>query len=298
MWWGSSDPRLSIREMARRLHIDPTTAWNRLKAWRREGFLLGYSVVPNPGLFGARLAGGAVRIDDPRSKPAFFRDFGFVEGAAFAVDQVGPWVVVMFVFQTERGLRRSEAMTRRLSGVSEIEPCIPFRSPTTTVDPSPLDWRILATVHDQPESEIVRWSRTVGVTPKTFSRRFESLSKDCAVWSIPRLDFTRFRGATVARFVVRLRPAAKSERLLEKMRATFPTFILLEDQSALPELEGPGIKLLALLLRLESPGEVEDAEREIRRSDEVEAVEVYFPRRIYVYDDWFREHLTERGKAR
>lgn len=74
MWWGSLDPRISTREVARRLRLDPTTVWSRLRSWQRNGFLLGYSVVPNPTLFGAGLAGGSVRIADSRAKERFFRD--------------------------------------------------------------------------------------------------------------------------------------------------------------------------------------------------------------------------------
>jgi DNA-binding Lrp family transcriptional regulator len=301
MWWGSSDPRLSIREIARRLRVDPTTVWSRWRRWQREGFLLGYSVVPNPTLFRARLAGGSVRIDDPRSKERFFRDFGLIEGAAFAVDQVGPWVVVMFAFESERGLRRNETWTRRMDGVEEMEPCIPFRCPTTTVDPSPLDWRILETLHHQPTADITRWSRSLAITPKTFARRYKALIRDRAVWSIPRLDFTQYRGAAVARFLLRLAPHAPAQPVLDRMEEVFPSFILLEDQSDLPDLGARHVNLLSLFVQLSSAAEVEDAERRMREVAGVDAVETYFPRQVYVYDDWFSERLkveSERAHER
>ena len=154
MWWGSSDPRLSYREIAQRLRVDPTTVWNRFRTWRREGFLLGYSVVPNPTLFGIGLAAGSVRIDNPKAKEGFFRDLSSVEGAAFAVDQVGQWVVVMFVVESERGLKRSVAQTRRLAGVSEMEPCIPFRCPPTTKVPGSRDWQVLEALRMHPVSGV------------------------------------------------------------------------------------------------------------------------------------------------
>jgi DNA-binding Lrp family transcriptional regulator len=297
MWWGSSDPRLSIREIARRLRVDPTTIWSRMKAWQRAGFLLGYSVVPNPSLFGARLAGGSVRIEDPRAKEAFFHDFGLIEGAAFAVDQVGPWVVVMFVFDTDRALQRKEALIRRLHGVAEMDSCVPFRCPLASARPSPLDWRILDTLHAQPTADVARWSRSVKITPKTFARRYNALIANRAVWSVPRLDFTRYRGATVTRFLLRLSSKANAQHVIDRMEMTFPSFILLEDQSDLPELGPQSIKLLSLFVQFSSPGEVEDAEREMRQMAGVVDVEAYFPRRVYVYDDWFAERLRSQTSA-
>jgi DNA-binding Lrp family transcriptional regulator len=291
MWWGSLDPRISIREVARRLKVDPSTVWNRLRAWQREGFLLGYSVVPNPILFKAGLAGGSVKISDSRGKERFFEEFGLVEGSAFAVDQVGPWVVVMFVFQSQRGLERSAGLTRRLAGVVEMEPCIPFHCPETTAQPSRTDWRILDALHSSPTANLVSCARRIGITPKTFARRYNSLVRGHAVWSIPRLDFTRYKGATVARFLVWLSPRADTQGVIDRLEKTFPSYILLENQSGLPDLGPKAPRLLSLFLQTTSAGEVEDADRVIREVRGVEGVEMYFPRRTYVYDDWFAERL-------
>ncbi|MFZ0891424.1 MAG: Lrp/AsnC family transcriptional regulator [Thermoplasmata archaeon] len=292
MWWGSLDPRVSIREVGRRLRTDPTTIWNRLRSWQRDGFLLGYSVVPNPTLFGAGLAGGSVRISDSRAKERFFRDFGLIEGAAFAVDQVGPWVVVMFAHQSERGLQRSAGLTRRLPGVAEMEPCIPFHCPETTMTPSRLDWRILETLAANPAEDISRCARTLGITSKTFTRRYNALIRDFAVWSIPQLDFSRYRGATVARFLIWLSPRTVSQSVLASLEQRFPSYILLEDQTGLPDTGSKAVRLLSLFVQLSSAGEVEDADRVIREVDGVMDVETYFPRRLYVYTGWFGERLA------
>jgi DNA-binding Lrp family transcriptional regulator len=72
MWWGSLDPRLSIREVGHRLRVDPTTIWNRLRAWQRTGFLLGYSVVPNPSLLGPNWREGASESRTPERRSVSF----------------------------------------------------------------------------------------------------------------------------------------------------------------------------------------------------------------------------------
>jgi DNA-binding Lrp family transcriptional regulator len=297
MWWGSLDPRISYREIARRLRIDPTTVWNRFRTWRREGFLLGYSVVPNPNLFQIGLAGGSVRIGSPAAKPGFFRDFGSVEGAAFAVDQVGDWVVVMFVVESERGLKRSVAQTRHLEGVSEMEPCIPFRCPPTTMIPAPRDWQVLETLRVHPASDLSECARSIPMSTKAFARRCNALIEDKAIWSIPRLDFSRYRGATVARLLIWLDPKAEAEHVLQRLRNEFPMFILLEDQSGIPNVGSHAVKLLSVFLQLSTASEIEDVDRSIRGVHGVAAIEIYFPRQNYVYDDWAVDRIQTRIRA-
>jgi DNA-binding Lrp family transcriptional regulator len=291
MWWGTTDPRLSVREVARRLRVDPNTISNRLRKWQSTGFLLGYSVVPNPTLLGARLAGGSVRIPSARSKEGFFRDFGLIEGAAFAVDQVGPWVVVMFVYSTERGLRRSELLTRKLEGVTEMDPCIPFRCPATRATPKTLDWRILRTIHARPSADITQWSTELGVAPKTFTRRYKALTQDRAVWSIPRFDFTRYRGGTVCRVIIRMSANLEIEGILGRLENTFPSFIVIEDQTDLPDTKMPPGQLISLLLQLPTAGQLDDLERVLREVPGVIDVESFILRCTYVYEDWFEERL-------
>ena len=296
MWWGSSDPRLSIREVARRLRVDVATISNRLRKWQRVGFLVSYSAVPNPLLLNAKMAGGGVRVPDPRLKERVLADLGLIEGAAFAIDQVGPWIVVMFVYETEGSLDRCSRLARRIPGVAEMEPCVPFRCPATTLTPSALDWRILDALHRNPRASIAASARTVGISTKTFARRYDALIRDNAVWSVPVLDFTRYEGATLARFIVRAAPDMGVSDVLGRLETRFPSYILLEDQSKLPESLPVPMKLFSLFLHLSSAGEVEDAELEIRKVPGVEDVEVYFPRRLHVYDHWFAERLEARGR--
>jgi DNA-binding Lrp family transcriptional regulator len=297
MWWGTSDPRISVRGIARRLHVDPSTIWARFRAWERCGFLLGYSVVPNPRLLGARLAGGGMRVDDPRLKPAVLSDFGLVDGAAFAADQVGPWVVVMFAYESTSDLDRYTRLTRRLRGVEEVEPCIPFTSPEPSVSPSKNDWRILKSLHDHPRSTISACAKAAKLSPRTFAARYDALVRGNAVWSVPVLDFTRYEGASVARLLIMADRSADTRGILSSIEKKFPTSIVLEDHSSVIGSDGPPFQIIALFLQRESVGAVEETEAEVRSIPGVKAVQTYYPRRLFVYDGWFRSRLDMNVKA-
>jgi hypothetical protein len=100
----------------------------------------------------------------------------------------------------------------------------------------------------------------------------------------------------VARFLVWLAPQTDAQFVLQKLGRTFPSYILLENQSGLPDVGSRSVSLLSLFLQMSSTGEVEDADRLIREVDGVVEVETYFPRRTYVYEDWSVERLEKQTR--
>lgn len=199
VWFGRLDPRLSAAEIARRLHVDRATVSARLHAWERSGFLTGHAIVSSPLLFGARIAGGSLRVDDPVRKPPLLDDLGLVPGVLSAVDHVGPWTALLYAFETREGLERSRRLLARLPGVDEATPCVPFRAPEPEVEPTRLDWRIVRELSTAPRAPMGDVARKVGVSRKTFVRRLERLVEGRALWYLPLLDFTRYGKATIAR---------------------------------------------------------------------------------------------------
>lgn len=297
LWWGSLDPRLSAGDIADRVGVDRTTVWARLRSWERQGFLLGYEVIPNPGIFGAGLAGGDIRVDDPRAKPQVLRDLSLIEGALGAFDHVGPWVAVMYVHESRAALDRCLRLVARLPGVDEVAPCIPFRPPPCSVVPTARDWLILKVLRAAPKERLGAAAHKIGVHPRTFSRRYASLIQGKAIWSVPLLDFTQYTGAVAARLLVTLSPKAKSRLVAQKLREAYPELMLLEnpeevdfDRSAAPQGEGT---FLSLLLHQESAGAIEDARKKALDLPEVLGVEMLFPRRLYIYRHWFDEHIEK-----
>ena len=65
-----------------------------------------------------------------------------------------------------------------------------------------------------------------------------------------------------------------------------------------PDVGAQDVKLLSLFVQLESAAEAEDAERGMREMAGVEDVETFFPRRVFVYDDWFSERLKVESSRR
>ena len=297
VWFGSLDPRLSAAEIARRLHTDRSTVSSRLHAWEREGFLVGHETVPSPLLLGSGIGGGNLRVDALSEKRRILEDLGLVPGVISAVDHVGPWVALLFAFDSREGLERSRKLLARVSGVGEMSPCVPFRAPEPEVAPTRLDWRVIRALAAAPKKPLREVARSVPVSAKTLARRLERLVRARAIWYLPLLDFSRYRKSTVTRFVVTLRPGGEPSRAAAAAAKVVPGLSHLTDSST---LLAPGETLppmLDIIAHLESVGQADDIQVALEAIDSVMDVEVLFPRRFYLYRNWFGER-TEATIAR
>ena len=291
VWFGRLDPRLSASEIARRLHVDRATVGARLRAWEKQSFLRGHEVVPSPLVFGAKIAGGNLRVEDLRKKPRILEDLSLVPGLISAVDHNGDWVALLYAFGRPDELDRCRRLIERFSGVGEVTPCVPFVAPAPTMAPTRLDYRILSDLKSAPRRTLQEIARSVRVSPKSLVRRLELLVRGRAVWYLPILDFTRYSKAVVTRFVVVLREGSDPGHVADWIRRRVPGMTYLVDSSALQGREGALPPMLDFGAHLDSTGGAEDVQRELQGLEPVEDVEVLFPRRIYLYRTWFDDRI-------
>jgi DNA-binding Lrp family transcriptional regulator len=291
LWFGRLDPRISAAGIARRLGVDRATVGSRLRVWERQGFLRAHEVVPSPLVFGAQIAGGNLRVDDLRKKPRILDDLALVPGLISAVDHFGEWVALLYAFEQREALDRSRRLIGRLPGVGEVTPCVPFRAPEPTMVPTRLDFRILNALRFGSRRTFRETARSAGVSTKSLARRLEALVRGRSVWYLPVLDFTRYRKAVVARFVIFLKPDASPVRAADQVSLLLPNLTYLTDTTSLAGPESPMPPLLDVGAHLDSVGQAEDIQRELQGSEWVEEVEVLFPRRFHLYREWFDDRI-------
>jgi len=289
VWFGSLDPRLSAAEIARRLRVDRSTVSSRLHAWERSGFLVGHEIVPSPLLFGSRIAGGNLRVAALAEKQRILEDLALVPGVISAVDHVGEWLALLFAFESRTELERHRKLLSRVSGVGEVSPCVPFRAPEPEVTPTSLDWRVLRALGAAPRRPLRAVARSVPLSSKTLARRLERLVRARAIWYLPLLDFSRYTKSTVTRFVVVLRPDADASHAAEAAAKIVPELTHLTDSTTLVETGQPVPAMLDIIAHLESVGQAEDIQAALRGIDSVQEAEILFPRRFYLYRNWFDE---------
>lgn len=285
-WWGGLDPRVSTEVLARRLKVAGSTVRARLAGWEESGFLRGYDVIPNPRLFGARLAGGALRVEHPGLKARVLDDLALVDGVKGAIDHVGPWIVFILISQNERDLERVRRLLQRLPGVAEVSKCESYEGPATTAIPSPLDWRLLAALRATPQARVNEIASRMGVSARTFTRRYEALVKHNAVLFWLLLDFGRSSGV-VARVIVEVAEGVRTREVAAALRERFPDAMELWTPT---DVGGPDE--LDLVLHRHSVPAMEDATLEIMGIPGVASAEALYPRGVRAYPDWVESRIS------
>jgi len=291
LWFGRLDPRISAAGMARRLGVDRATVGSRLRSWERQGFLLAHEVVPSPLVFGAQIAGGNLKVGAVRQKPQILEDLALVPGLISAVDHFGEWIALLYAFEQPGALDRSRRLIARLPGVAEVTPCIPFRVPEPSMVPTRLDFRILYALRQGSRRTFSEVARAAGVSTKSLARRMEGLVRGRSIWYLPILDFSRYKKSIFTRFVIVLKPNSDTARLAGRLSLHLPNLTYLTDTTTLVESTGPTPPVLDVGGHVDSVGQAEDIQRELQALEMVDEVEILFPRRFYLYRNWFDDRI-------
>lgn len=291
-FWASLDPRVCAERVARRLRKSPTTIRKRIAAWAERGFLVRTEVIPHPALLGWRLGAGSIRVDDPRAKAAVIEQVGLVPGALAVLDHVGPWLALNLVGEGEAGFERVRRLIGKFPGVAEVTPCHALAPPAPPRPATPLEWRVLRALRAAPDRSLhAAAAAAVGVTPKTFSRKYRGLLESSAVLFVPVLDFSRCGGGTVVRLIVTPHAGADRASLLAALRR-LPRLMDVFDGQAL--LGRPDARV-DLWMHLPSLAEVEAVAASVLAHPGVEEVEHAIPVRQSFSTAWLDEAIEARA---
>lgn len=289
-FWASLDPRISAERIAEKLGLGANTVRARLKGWRESGFLQRTEVLPHPALLGLKLGSGSIRVDDVRAKPTVLEDLALVPGALASLDHVGCWMAFSVLGESDAALDRVRRLAAKLPGVDEVTPCRALAPPPPARALKRLDWEIMRALRAAPDQPLRKIAATVGITPKTFGKRYGDLVRDRAALFIPVIDPGSLAGV-VARYVVIPRAGADRAKILARARALDRLMDAFDASSIVP-MPDP---LIDVWLHLENPHAAEEMQREILAWPEVEGVELVFPVRQAFFTGWLDEVIEARA---
>jgi len=185
------DPRKSPESIARHLRVSPATVRRHLTEWRARGFLLGYDVLPHPGLLGGRLAARLIDFRDPIAQERAIESLRLIDGVV-QIDTARTMLLAVYFVespsQAERRFRQLEA----LEGVTRVGPEMVFDFPPCTRRMSARDWRLALALRRNPEASLSALAEELGQSARTTSRRYDTLLDAGALMFDPILDFARF----------------------------------------------------------------------------------------------------------
>ncbi len=291
VFWGGMDPRVSTAEIADRIGVNRTTVWSRLKSWEKAGFLIRQEVIPNPRLFGAGVAYGGVRVDDPRRKAEVLHALALMDGVIGGLDAVGPWIGIEYAHESMAALKRCGRLVGALPGVDEVSTCVAFNPPPHRFEPDQRDWRILAAMRRAPRERLALIAKEAGLSPRTLTRRYRELLEGHAFWSFPVFDFTRYHGASMARFNLTLAGADEARSFESACRKRFDQLVWLSVLESVDSESNSPVVLADTYFHLAAPGEADDLHQTLLGMADVKDAHLGFPKATFIVTEWFEERI-------
>ncbi|MGA7923618.1 MAG: Lrp/AsnC family transcriptional regulator, partial [Thermoplasmata archaeon] len=122
------DPRRSPEFIAKRLGVSPATVRRRLSTWRARGFLLGYDVIPHPGLLGGRLLARVLNFASPIAEERAIRALSLIDGV-IQITIARTMAMAIYFVDSESQAERRLRQLQDIEGTTEIGPEMRFDLP-------------------------------------------------------------------------------------------------------------------------------------------------------------------------
>ena len=179
--------RASLEEVAQRLHADDMTVRNRLKRFQEEGFVSGWTLLPNPSLFGYGMT--VVTVDaSPGPKEDMLKELKLVHGVVSILDFQGDSIGLILLHASEETLSHTVELISRITHAENITR-IRIRFPTPLWSRlTDSDWAIIRNLEKDALKPYTQVAKELGVTPRTVKNRLQRLERQNALVLHPTLD--------------------------------------------------------------------------------------------------------------
>jgi DNA-binding Lrp family transcriptional regulator len=283
------DPRKSPETIAKRLRVSPATVRRHLSMWRARGFLLGYDVIPHPGLLGGRYAARVLNFLDPIAQERAIESLSLIDGM-IQISPARTMALAVYFVDSESQAERRLRQLRSIDGTTEIGPELSFNLLPCSRRMSRTDWRLALALRRNPDSSMAELAGAVGQSTRTTSRRYDSLLDEGALMFDPILEFSRFY-QTLAVLIASVEPPELRDRVEREIRALHPQSIHSWGPT-LPSPEG-GSATVFLLVSAPTAAELDELSGRVAHLPEVSRVEIWYGRTTLPVRPW----LTERIEA-
>lgn len=281
------DPRRSPELIAKRLGVGPATVRRHLSVWRTRGFLLGYDVLPHPGLLGGRLAARMIDFPDPVAQERAIDPLSLMDGMIQIVPARTTLLAIYFV-DSEPGAERLSRQLQIAGGTKEIGPEMSFEFPPCSRRMSRPDWRLVLALRQDPEASMAELAAEVGRSARATSRRFDSLLDEGALMFDPIFEFSRFY-QTLAVLVATVGPPETSERITRQIRGLSPQAIPCWGPTP-PDPNGE-TATLSLWVSAPTTAELDELTAHVAHIPGVRHVFLWYGRSILPIRPWLNERI-------
>ena len=287
IWQAESHP--NVQALARKIGVTPNTVWRRLGEWKRLGFLRGYVYIPNPRLLGVGMEVSDVVLEDPALRQKFLDRLEFVDGVFIAEVELGTPVSIMTIADSPPSRTRRQAMLRTFPGVADVKPRFQVWLPTPARGLRLNDYRLIAALRGSPDSAFARLAEKLGISARTFWRRFRQLKAEQSMLTCRIEDFSRYPG-TVVVVSADIDPSVDSRGVASRISAASPEMLELPSFSRPPYASH---KRPNYMIEVRNPSQVEEIQAEISQISGVVSIANRFPGFERIYGNWFDDRIHQ-----
>lgn len=196
-----SETRKSFRAIAKELQVNEVTAWKRVRRLRHIGFLKGWRILVNPGLFGLRLFQVWIDVPSPRMKNVLLTKLAQLPSVLVIVDYVGSLLYLVLYHESQRYLKNQ----LRLIGPTFTTRKIRFLElpvPECQVTLSRTDLEIIKSIQKEPRKSASAIAGQLGLSTRTVTRHMEKMTEGRAFFVLPSIDPKRLEGSIATDLLV------------------------------------------------------------------------------------------------
>lgn len=299
-FWGSRrlvDPRVSAREIAKKVGLSEAGVRVRLKALEGRGYLRGRETGLNPSLFQVTLVVSEIPVREPEQAQRLLTDLALVEGVTFArdiLDETDRKIRVFYVSDTPAATNRRTALLRKLAPTPQFRGPTPYWIPPCETELTRLDWKLLRAFRKLPEATLGDLAKEVHVSPKTGAGRFHRLLDARAGWSALSSSCEEL---PLSMLTISVRPEEDPTAVAESVGRLHPSWMpVAPDGLGVPLAKAP--HSLIGLLPAEAPAALEQAVRRTLAIDGVSGVHRTFALGSANFPQWFDDRLEAKIRER
>jgi DNA-binding Lrp family transcriptional regulator len=265
------------------------TVWRRLREWRRSGFIQGHEIIPHPALFGVGLTTYEVKLSDPKARQLFLDELELVDGVFIANFALGPRTMVISIADRPASQARRAELIGRIPGVDSVKPSREVWLPARPRSLTTKEWKLISALREAPDKPFSALARAVGVSAKTFSRKYQLLRQLNGILTYRVEDFSKFSG-TVATFSVTLSSEEGSRAIARQIEDRLPGLLELVFIDRPPY--SPNVRL-GYSTFVASASSMETAEAAVYEIPGVSGVQTMFIGGERAYRGWFDERIHQ-----
>ena len=287
------DPQLGASRLAKRLGIGRSRVAARLSAWANSGFLSKYAVWLNPALLHHQGIWVKLWVDQPGLKPEVIRQISLIDGVVSATEFLGTEINLGMIGRDSVQLKRRLRLLGALAGVKEVGPVENWIHRDVERRLTPLEIRLVQTLRADPMASLRDAARRMGISERTFTRKYTALVESSAVWFQPVFDFREVASAFIVLRAV-LAPEADTAAITHQLSSRYPLVVELAQETDVAI--GARVRQEWAVV-LPSVASVDELTQYATSLEGVEDVEWSLPVRTYDFPHWFDERLDDLSSS-